>query len=635
MELLELQIQNFMAVGEAQLRLNNQGLVAIQGENLDDSAADSNGTGKSTIAEALCWVCYGVTARKVAADRVVNRTAKRDCKVSLRFRDGERVYEITRYRKHTEGKNSVTITETTNDESRDLTLSTEDATQTLIEKIIGCSPVVFRAAVYSAQEQLPDLPGSTDKVLKVLVEEAAGIDQLEACYRRTLKNYNAAQAELQTAVSKLYAERAALDLSVQALADARALHDEWIETQAQQVEELEGKLADLVIKRSDAEAAYEKNVSQIETQLAENKKRLAAAKALKADYEKQSLVVAELMPAYSRAGTMSHLADEDYKKQLKHLNALEQKVGTACGECGRLYTAADIETAKEQATNVLNKLKERQFQHDLDLQSATERLNAAKKNLPEVPDIDALETERDNLREARQESGDLKELITSATVQQEQLEKRIAELQSGKNPHAGTVATTDNQRKKAEAAVAERVVIEKTLAARAALLGQASEVFSPAGVRAHILDTITPFLNQRTAAYLGALSDGKFTATWSTLTRNAKGELKEQFSIEITNNKEDASFAELSGGEKRKIRLACALALQDLIASRATKAIGLWIGDEIDDALDNAGLERLMGILEDKARERGTVIVISHRDLADWIRQEIRVVRKDGKAFIN
>lgn len=62
-------------------------------------------------------------------------------------------------------------------------------------------------------------------------------------------------------------------------------------------------------------------------------------------------------------------------------------------------------------------------------------------------------------------------------------------------------------------------------------------------------------------------------------------------------------FQTLSG-EKRKVRIACSLALQDLVSNRASKNIDLFIGDEIDDALDTAGLERLMGILESKARER-------------------------------
>jgi len=90
----------------------------------------------------------------------------------------------------------------------------------------------------------------------------------------------------------------------------------------------------------------------------------------------------------------------------------------------------------------------------------------------------------------------------------------------------------------------------------------------------------------------------------------------------------------LSGGEKRKVRLATAMALQDMVASRATKPISLFIADEVDDALDDAGLERLMGILDEKARDRGTVLVISHNSLTDWIRDHAIVTKSGGLATV-
>jgi DNA repair exonuclease SbcCD ATPase subunit len=159
-------------------------------------------------------------------------------------------------------------------------------------------------------------------------------------------------------------------------------------------------------------------------------------------------------------------------------------------------------------------------------------------------------------------------------------------------------------------------------------------VFSPTGVRAFLLDEVTPFLNDQTAKYLGTLTDGHITATWTTLVKTAKGELREKFSIEVTSASAGETFKSISGGEKRKVRIACALALQDLVGRRASKPIELFIGDEIDDALDNAGRERLMTILEEKARDRGSVFVISHSDLKDWIRNTITVKKVDGKSTV-
>ena len=70
------------------------------------------------------------------------------------------------------------------------------------------------------------------------------------------------------------------------------------------------------------------------------------------------------------------------------------------------------------------------------------------------------------------------------------------------------------------------------------------------------------------------------------------------------------------------------------MASRATQPIDIWFGDEVDDALDGSGLERLMTILERKARERGTVIVISHNSLGDWIDNVTTVTKADGVSTV-
>ncbi len=76
------------------------------------------------------------------------------------------------------------------------------------------------------------------------------------------------------------------------------------------------------------------------------------------------------------------------------------------------------------------------------------------------------------------------------------------------------------------------------------------------------------------------------------------------------------------------------MAWKERVSNRASKNIDLFIGDEIDDALDTAGLERLMGILESKARERGTVLIISHKEMKSWFRETITLEVKEGRSYV-
>ncbi|HBQ8820985.1 TPA: exonuclease, partial [Klebsiella pneumoniae] len=134
--------------------------------------------------------------------------------------------------------------------------------------------------------------------------------------------------------------------------------------------------------------------------------------------------------------------------------------------------------------------------------------------------------------------------------------------------------------------------------------------------------------------YLSTMSDGNISAVWSTMDTTKKGEIRDKFNIAVEKAGFSKDFRGLSGGEKRKVRLACALALQDMVANRASKSIQLFIGDEIDDALDSAGLERLMGILEAKARERGTVMIVSHKEMKSWFRETVTLEIKEGRSYV-
>jgi DNA repair exonuclease SbcCD ATPase subunit len=246
-----------------------------------------------------------------------------------------------------------------------------------------------------------------------------------------------------------------------------------------------------------------------------------------------------------------------------------------------------------------------------------------------VPDAGDLSESLRKLNARKVEVAGMKGTAQAELERCSSLRQKAKDALTAPNPQDSVLAHLTAKIAETQKSIDNRIQVQGQLAGEQEVAQAVTKVFSPAGVRAHILDTVTPFLNDRTAEYLSTLSDGNISAVWSTLSKTAKGELREKFVIEVENGKGAKSFRGLSGGEKRKVRLATMMALQDLVASRATKPLNLWIGDEVDDALDSAGLERLMSILERKAREKGTVLVISHNELRDWI-DEVTVVRKSG-----
>lgn len=640
MKFQKLQINNFLAIGEAKINLQDRGLVLIEGINDDESSSNSNGAGKSSIVDSICWCLYGTTARGVSGDDVVNKKAKKNCSVSLKVLDGDKRYLITRTRKFDKINNGLFISEI-NEKDEEinegvLTKGTMAETQKEVEKLIGCSYDVFVSSIYSAQEKMPDLPNLTDKFLKLLIEEAAGITKLQKAYETAKIRYDGLLSEMQTKEM----QRAKLLDDLNGFCDYKKELEEKkqeqeeknkleIKTYKDQIKEAESRLNDLKASLDSEETIFEYKCLLKDKQGVINDFNGLQKKAK--EKEKRAN---ELKNDYLMQVKMLEKDAEEIKKIKKDIDNVAKKVGTKCSECGKIYSEDDLEEAKQALTNKNNLLSANLLKKKSELAKrkieVTRALTEAKEENDNLPDIEDVCNDITKLNEYLKEQTDLKNLIDKENIKKAGFEKSLEELSKDKSAFDWMIQKTE---KDIENCSKEISVIEDeylVLKSRADVAEAVKQLYSVAGVRAFILDMITPFLNTRTAEYLNILSDGTISAIWQTLTTTTKGDIKEKFNIVVTSKNGAKCFAGLSGGEKRKVRVATSLALQDLVASRATKPIDLYIADEVDHALDANGLERLMTILEQKGKNFGTALVISHNSLRDWIDNIITVQKKDG-----
>lgn len=89
-----IQLHNFMSFNDAYITLNSPGYTLVRGENLDVSDnSQSNGSGKSSIFDALIWCLTGETMR---GSKEVKKQGTKECFVKLTFLVGSDEYEITR-----------------------------------------------------------------------------------------------------------------------------------------------------------------------------------------------------------------------------------------------------------------------------------------------------------------------------------------------------------------------------------------------------------------------------------------------------------------------------------------------------------------------------------------------------------
>lgn len=655
MKITEFHVENILAIGEAKIALDGLGLVHVSGVNNDETSADSNGSGKSSLGDALHWTLWGSTARGVTGDDIVNTIAGKGAAGRVTIDDDGEIYRVERYRKYPKHKNNLLLFKQ-NDQGEwdDLTKGTTALTQKAVERLLGCSEEVFAAAVYSGQECMPDIPRMTDKQLKLLVEQAAGVDVLAGAYDVARER---ARERAETRAQAQIAHDRAVERHRDGIASVERLSEQskqWESGQASKIAQLKAETVKAVNAFKDAQGELDADGEQkVRDEIQEAQAKIAAVQSevqrerqLAADVDTAKNNLAAINRKLATSDAQVQAANRAVKQAEEALERTRNGVGQPCGDCGRPLEAEHLAEAIATAELRLNAQKEDQERVLTAFAEVKRKVPAFERAVAAAEQ--ALTDHRASMTDVTAEGARLKNL---------QRELQLIEAAKNEVERLRTAAQNIGARLKQEAAAAnpfkamieqaDKEVIERANAmtkAHDALVAASEElayaqavvdVFAPAGVRAHRLDEATPYLNERTAHYLGSLADGAIDAFWTTLTETkGKGQLREKFSVTVEKAGSAPSFNALSGGEKRKVRLACALALQDLVATRASKSIELWLGDEIDDALDPAGLERLMGVLEEKARDRGTVLVISHNDIAAYARKTIVVEKSNGLATV-
>ena len=146
----EVSLRNFMSYGNntTVINLQSPGTTYIRGEDLDSGTGTSNGSGKSTILNALVYGLYDTPIDKsIKLDELINDVNKKNMVVSVKFRKRGDSYEVIRYRKCKNG-NTVELYKNGNLITLD---SIAQTNKYIEEKIIGYTYDLFvRIVVFPA-----------------------------------------------------------------------------------------------------------------------------------------------------------------------------------------------------------------------------------------------------------------------------------------------------------------------------------------------------------------------------------------------------------------------------------------------------------------------------------------------------
>ena len=169
-------VKNFMSVGNVtqSVRFTDNGLTLVLGNNLDLGGDGSrNGTGKTTIINALSYAVYGNALTNIRKDNLVNKTNSKSMLVTLDFEVEGTKYRIERGRKPNVLKYYVNEQNVDEDEAQ----GENRQTQAQIEKLFGMSHDMFKHIVALNTYTEPFLSMRANDQ-RAIIEQLLGITML-------------------------------------------------------------------------------------------------------------------------------------------------------------------------------------------------------------------------------------------------------------------------------------------------------------------------------------------------------------------------------------------------------------------------------------------------------------------------
>lgn len=675
-----LTIQNFMSIRSVSIDLSNRGLVLINGINHDNKALNNNGAGKSSLLEALIYVLYGRTIRGLKGDEVVHKIPKKNTKVSLEVIDDDGTkYLIIRYRKHATNKNKSILFRN----KTDITPKSEADFNEYIVQLLQMDYTTFTSSILYSAESFK-FTMATDAEIKKTFDNMLSLDTLTKCLEITkerIKTANCSIQKVNDSVSSYNSQVATLSARVEEAKDLRVQYEatrkEKESAYKTQITELESEIADLAEESKELSILnqnLQKKLAKQEKLLNIHKKKAKQIVELK---QELALIVQDKKAVETQIKSSNSTIkdnakrrerlEESVKKQenkksvlLNKMAELDNQVGQPCPTCGQPLTKESLEPAKEEYKERIKEHEDNIDEFVASIQSlndSTASLNKSikshKKHLSELAESESeILSVLDKFKDIEAELEKSEKLVKSTQIKLNKYqsniklidndilnkENLIAKIQNDiqanakdKNPYDITIKSLEDDKAEVEQHIEEcnkELLKHKDTIEKLMFWQQA---YSNQGIKSFILDDITPFLNRRVNKYMSKLSSGRIEVVFSTRTKLKSGEEREKFSIDVYNSDGGEKYIANSGGEKKRIDLAINMALQDLVASRSSKKINIAVMDEAFDALDSSGIDGVVELLQELAKEKSTIMVVSHNEyLKSYFTNTITVVKQDG-----
>lgn len=540
----KLTYQNFLSSGSSPItiELNKSHLNLIAGKN---------GTGKSTIMDALCFALYGKPYRNITKPQLINTINLKKCMVEVCFEIGKKKYRIVRGMK----PNIFEIYE--DDVILNQNPNVRDHQKMLETQILKMNYRAFtQVVIMGSGAYIPFMelvPGQRREFIEDLLDIRI-FSIMNGILKDRLKLTNETLKDIGTEI-KLLKEKATLQ---------QTFIEKQKKEKGESIQQMEEEITALM---KDLDGLYE--------WLDNNKNAIGKLTTQASKYD----VHEELSDL-----RMSSKRLIDVKSKEENEKAFYEKVDT-CPTCKQ-------EIGDDHRQSIISDSIARIDSYEGELAKIKATMDDVAKKLKKHESLS------EEISELNKEVSDLNQQIHSKNLMVENVESKIQQSR-------GDTTSIDEEQEKLKKYAKDIVAFDKQkkkLLEDAQFQQVASSLLQDTGIKAKIIKQYVPVINKLVNKYLGKLD---FFCQFN---------LDENFNETVKSRYRDTfSYHSFSEGQKLRIDLSLIFTWRDIARMKNSVTTNLVIFDELfDSSMDGVGMDLALGLLDDL--KDSNVFVISHRE---------------------
>lgn len=602
-------LNNFLSYKEAELRLDRNGFILVNGENKNPTDNSlSNGCGKSSLFNAIAWCLTGQTTSgiKDVSNIYLNETTS----VEVDFNINDTKYKVVR----TKNPSNIKIYINGEDKSGK---GIRDGEQLLAEYLPSLTSTLINSVIILGQGLPQRFTANTPAGRKETLEKLSNSDFMIAEIKdRIAKRKTYLNTEIRNIEDNKLKLETELNLNNQSIEkteeDINNLLAENIKDKEIKLEEEQYNLGQKKLERdrlSEKLTEEEDEVGQIEY----NHSELLSNNLDKVDEFKSKLTnTDELLNEVNELNSEIKVKEQELEK-LKNIKdtcptcgqklpdvhvvdttSLEQEIG----ELTHIFDVkrAELDRINEEKHELINNFKE---QLSIEVKEHEELLNKAKFSLV---------NKRNTLKSIEREVQDLEISVNTIKLEIDNYENKLNSL---KNTLDNLKVSVNNSKEEHQRLEVELINKQEHLAVLNKMESLVKRDF-----RTFLLSNVIEYLNNKCQEY----SQVVFNTTELVVSQD-----KNNISIKYAGKE----YETLSGGEKQKVDVIIQLAIRDMLRTYLDFSSNILVLDEITDSLDIVGASQLLNLITTKVTDVEAIYIISHHtDFEIPIDDEILIVKE-------